>query len=159
MKKVFEKNIIENKEIIFKGQSLFEVVLALAVSVIIIMAIVSLASKSVTTSTYSNNNSQAARYVGEAMEYMRKEKEFGSWNTLKTAITAGSGQWCMTDLSLTNSHACNPFNSSDNIPNTIFQRTATASATASTINIDIGVTWFDEKGFHRVNTTGAISNK
>ncbi|KKR12007.1 MAG: hypothetical protein UT39_C0001G0062 [Candidatus Woesebacteria bacterium GW2011_GWA1_39_21] len=140
------------------GQSLFEVILALAVATIIIMAIVSLTSKTVSTSTYSSNKAQAGRYLSEAMEYLRKEKQFGTWNTLKTNITAGGGVWCMTNLSLTKNYACNPATSGDFIPGTIFQRTVTASATVSTVNVEITVTWVDEQGSHAVNTISAISN-
>jgi hypothetical protein len=84
--------------------------LALAVSAIILTGIVALSSLSVNISTASRNKSQANRYAGEVIEFFRKEKEVDGWENLKNAITAGSGKWCLTDLSLSINTECDPAN-------------------------------------------------
>ena len=62
------------KEELKKGQSLFEVVFAVAVSALIITAIVILAGNAVSNSTFSRNKALAGRFVQEAIEWLRKER-------------------------------------------------------------------------------------
>jgi type II secretory pathway pseudopilin PulG len=143
---------------LLQGQSIFEVILALAVSAIMLTGIISLTSRSVSTSTLSKNKAQANRYASEAVEYFRKEKEFYGWTTLKNAATAGGGNWCMTNLSFSINSECDPDNSAHFISNTIFQRTAAVSATGKTLDISIKVKWIDEKGTHETYTISAISD-
>ncbi len=144
--------------IYFRGMSLLEVIMALAVLAIVLTAIVSLTSKSITTSTLSKNKTLANRYASEAIEYFRKEKEFIGWSNFKNAITTGGGKWCMVDLTLSINSECDPANSSHFISSTIFQRTAYASVTGKSVDIGIKVKWTDEKGTHESYTVSAISD-
>jgi Tfp pilus assembly protein PilV len=151
------KNNMRFTKYIYNGQSLFEVILALAVSAMILTGIVTLTSKSVSTSTISKNKSQANKYASEAMEYLRKEKEFQGWDVFSTTIGAG-GDWCMSTLSLTDPVACsssaNPY-----ITDTIFQRSLNVSdLTGKSMNIKIKVSWTDEKGLHETYTESVISD-
>lgn len=141
------------------GQSILEVILALAILAVIITGIVSLTSTSVNTSTYSKNVSQANRYADEAIEYVRKYKEFEGWTDFYTDITLNSGKWCMTDLSLAINVECDLANSAHFISGTIFQRTLTAiSVNSNSIDIDVKVTWTDDKGTHETKSSTTVSN-
>jgi len=142
------------------GQSILEVILALAILAVIITGIVSLTSTSVNTSTYSKNVSQANRYADEVIEYIRKEKEFSGWSDFTSdIITAYGGIWCMSDLTLTINEACDPLDSNHFISGTIFQRTLTAtSVNSNSINIDVQVSWTDDKGTHTTKSSTTVSN-
>lgn len=139
-----------------KGQSLFEVILALAVSAIVLTGIVSLTSKSVSTSTYSKNKAQANRYASEAMEYIRTQKAILGWSAFVTAV--GTGDWCLPSLNLSNHNSCTA-SASDYISGTIFQRTLTISnVMTKTMDVSVKVVWSDEKGIHETRTVSAISD-
>ncbi|KKQ48658.1 MAG: hypothetical protein US95_C0056G0010 [Candidatus Woesebacteria bacterium GW2011_GWB1_38_5] len=143
-----------------RGQSILEVILALAILSIIITAIVSLTSTSVNTSTYSKNVSQANRYADEVVEYIRKEKEFSGWSDFTSdIITAYGGIWCMPDLTFTINEACDPLNNSHFISSTIFQRMLTATPiNDNSIDIDVEVVWTDDKGLHQTKSSTTVSN-
>ncbi len=141
----------------FKGQSLFEVILALAVSAMILVGIVSLTSRSVSTSTYSKNKALANGYATEAMEYLRIQKQQMGWTPFITLL--GTGDWCLPSLSLIGTkHVCST-STTDYISGTIFQRTLTISnITAKTIDLTIKVVWTDEKGTHETKTVSSVSD-
>lgn len=140
------------------GQSLFEVVMALAILAVILTGIVSLTSKSVTTASFSKNKAQANRYASEAIEYLRAQKEFLGWPAFQTAVTASGGVWCMNDLTFTVSGACDPANPSHNIGSSIFQRTLSTQENTDNIDVTVTVSWTDEKGFHETKTVSSISD-
>lgn len=59
---------------ITSGQSMFEVVLALFIITMIIIAVVILSTSSVSNALSSRRNTQAVKYTQEAIEWLRKEK-------------------------------------------------------------------------------------
>lgn len=152
----------QNKYIFIKsnsGQSLMEVIIALAVTAIILTGIVALTSKSVSTSTYSKNKSHANRYASETMEYVRTQKEQLGWTNFKSVITSPDPDvWCMKTLEFTASGAC-PTDDTGKIPGTIFQRTLEVkNVQAKNVEIEVKVVWTDEKGTHETFTISAISD-
>ncbi len=145
-----------------KGVSLLEVILTLAVSAMILTSIVSLTSKSVSTSTLSRNKAQANRYAGEAVEFVRTQKEFNGWSIFFNAIkdssdgsTTGPEIWCLTTLAFNINHECT---ASDVIPNTMFKRTLTVTGDSNVLDINVKVEWTDEKGTHETFSSTVISN-
>lgn len=58
-----------------KGQSLFEVIAALAVAVIIILALVKASTISIKNTSFSRNQSLATRYAQESIEEARKIRD------------------------------------------------------------------------------------
>lgn len=146
-----------------RGQSLFEVILALAVSVVMLTGIISLTSKGVSTSTLSKNKAQANRYASEGMEYIRTQKEFLGWPTFKSIITAGGGRWCLKTLEFipANNLKCtaSDFVVEPSGNTTIFIRSLTLyNITNKSMDLDVVVLWVDEKGTHETYTIGAISD-
>lgn len=149
------------------GQSLFEVILALAILAVIITGIVSLTSTSVNTSTYSRNVSQANRYADEVIEAVRKYKEFNEWTVFSNDILAANTDpalpdvWCVTDVDSLFSTA-GVCASTDIIAGTIFQRTLTATladpTNSNSIDITVAVIWTDDKGTHTTKSSTTISN-
>jgi len=57
------------------GQSLFEVVVAIGVAAVIVVALVSLVTRSIRNATFSKNKSLAASYAQEASEWLRGERD------------------------------------------------------------------------------------
>lgn len=131
-----------------KGQSLFEVVLALAVAALIIIAIVALATISIRNASFSRNQSLATRHAQEAIEWLRGQRDEG-WDTF--AIRALTSPWCLKSLSWPG--AVGGCGSSDFIPDTIFKREISfIILDASSIDTEVKVSWQDTQGLHETKT-------
>lgn len=151
------KNVIVLKnKILQSGQSLFEVVVALAITALIIVSLVSLASNSVRNSTYSKNNALAATYAQELTEWFRSQRDADiatfTTNTL-------SPTWCFPTLSWNYLGACNGGNP---IPTTQFFREATFTTSLvngkTLIQADVTVSWDDSQGTHKVKSSTNYSD-
>jgi Tfp pilus assembly protein PilV len=139
-----------------QGQSLFEVVVAIAISALIIVTIVSLATNSIQNSSFSKNKTLAATYVQEATEWLRGQRDtdmnaFVSHTVIPT--------WCLQSLSWSIPGACG---STNFIADTSFIRQATFAV--STVNgkdfieSNVTVSWQDAKGIHQVTSSTNLSD-
>ena len=133
-----------------KGQSLFEVVVALAISALIIVALVSLVSNSIRNATFSRNKNQAASLAQAATEWLRAQRD-SDIATFMTNIQTPS--WCFKDLAWTVNGPCG---ATDNVPDTIFLRqvnfASTVSAGKTIVEADVVVSWTDSQGLHEVTS-------
>jgi Tfp pilus assembly protein PilV len=134
-----------------RGQSLFEVVIALAISALIIVALVSLASNSIRNATFSRNNTLASRYAQEATEWLRGERD-NDINLFMTNVIIPT--WCLKDLSWAQSASCA---NNDFVPGTPFVRevdfTLTTIGGKNLVEAAIKVSWEDAQGVHEVNSS------
>lgn len=139
---------------IVSGQSLFELVVAVGVVALIVMSVVSLVSNSIQNSSFSKNQSLAARYAEEGTEWLRQQRDTDIDNFFKKVQTAPF-TWCLnqeplTDLASTSHSACG----STVINQTPFIREVKFTITTpsgKTIAIaDVKVSWQDAKGTHSV---------
>jgi Tfp pilus assembly protein PilV len=139
-----------------RGQSLFEVVVALAVSALIIVALVSVVSNSIQNSTFSKNKALAATYAQEATEWLRGQRDsdtaaFGS-NVL-TPI------WCFQNLNWNTPGACTD---DSKINGTPFIRQGTfvvdTSSGKTIVQTDVTVSWTDSQGLHQVTSATNFSD-
>ncbi len=141
-----------------KGQSLFEVVLALGIISIIIVGVVLLASSSIRNSSFSRNKTQAARYAQETTEWLRGERDT-SWETFLAKAQAVT--WCLPALSWASAinRSCHE---TEVISGTPFQREVAFSfpegGDANTIEAEIKVYWNDSQGLHEVNSITVFTN-
>ncbi len=138
------------------GQSLFEVVVAIAISALIIVTIVSLVSNSLRNATFSKNNSQAASYGQQATEWVRSERD----NDIAAFVThATTSIWCFKDLTWSITGACP---SNQNIPDTPFYReghfTSSLVSGKTVIEADIVVSWTDSQGLHQVTSATSFTD-
>lgn len=86
------------KKLLKKGQALFEVVIALGVAILIIVAVISASVNSIKDSDSSKNLNVATRYSQEATEWLRGLRD-QSWPTFLSKASASPGTiWCMYDL-------------------------------------------------------------
>ncbi|KKP48055.1 MAG: hypothetical protein UR39_C0002G0158 [Candidatus Woesebacteria bacterium GW2011_GWA1_33_30] len=135
-----------------KGQSLFEVILALFIISMIIVAVVILSTKSISNSLSSRNKTLASKYTQELVEWLRKQKEI-DYGAFKNHIIS-SNIYCYKDvLDWSNSGACT---SGETIGTTIFRREAQflteTVAGKSLITANVVTFWDDSRGIHEAKT-------
>lgn len=143
-----------------RGQSLFEVVVALAISTVIITALVALATSSIRNATFSKNKTIASRYAQEATEWLRSERDKDPQAFQTKALTAA---WCMQALSWDMSGHCN---AGDEIFQTSFKREVAftidqvlvGSSNKTLIRTDVSVIWADAQGSHEVRNSTDFSD-
>ena len=133
-----------------KGQSLFEVVIAVGVIGIIIAGVVSLAASSIRNSTFTRNNSLATRYAQEAIEWMRGERD-ADWVIFRSYAEVAGNMYCLDTLSWADARSCN---SGEYISGTILTRKVIfSSITPTAVSADVSVLWTDSQGTHQVATS------
>jgi Tfp pilus assembly protein PilV len=142
-----------------KGQSLFEVVVALAVSALIITGVVSVATNSIQNSAYARDKTLAANYVQETMEWMRSERD----KNASIFLSHAPGTWCFVDLSgwVTPNHAGNCLASEYISGSSKFKRQVIFSVSdfsgKKLVEVDTTVSWSDSKGLHSVTSSTNLS--
>ena len=151
----------------FKGQSLFEVVGALAVISVLLVGLISITTTSVKNTTFSRNNEAANAYAQQLAEWMRSERD-ANWNTFKGRGTT-SANYCFNNAVL-GWGTIGTCSSNQVVPGTIIRRQATITCYQSnvvvacsnvgvdTVNVAIKVSWTDGQGDHSVNFTTQLTN-
>lgn len=133
------------------GQSMFEVVLALFIITMIIVAIVILSTNSVSNSLFSRNKNQSSKYTQEAIEWVRSQREL---NSADFGVYAGGGTYCLDNLSFNNTGVCS---SIEKISGTVFTRqltfTQSTVSTKSVVTAVVTTSWTDAKGYHESRST------
>jgi Tfp pilus assembly protein PilV len=133
-----------------KGQSLFEAVVAIAISALIIVAVVSLVANAIRNSSFSKNKTLAARYAQEATEWLRGQRDSDFEAFSANALTP---EWCMNDLNWNQVGACGD---GDFIRDTNFSREIDFSLNTvngkNFIGADVVVYWIDSQGYHEVRS-------
>jgi hypothetical protein len=140
-----------------EGQSLFEVVLALALSTLIIVALVSLVSNSIRNSTYSRNKTYATRHTQEATEWLRGERD-GDWDVFSTNLlfcpTPPHVQ-CLDTLAWGNCGTCGE----TEFVNNIFKREISFSdIETDSVTIEVTTYWTDSQGIHEVRSNTILTD-
>ena len=79
-----------------EGQSLFEVIVALAVITLIVVTVVAVAGTSIRNVSFARNNEHATRFSQEAIEWVRSERDSG-WDAFASRAT--QPVWCLQNLS------------------------------------------------------------
>lgn len=137
-----------------KGQSLFEVVVAIAISALVIIAIVSLASNSIRNAAFSRNKNQAASLAQQLTEWLRIQRDTNI-DTFITNVTPSPKTYCFSDLTWSRARLCG---ASDFVIGTsLFARQGVFTLTTSpqgktVIEADITVSWTDSQGYHEVRS-------
>lgn len=141
-----------------QGQSLFEVVVAIAISALVIVTIVSLTSSSIQNSSYSKDKTLASTYVQEATEWLRGQRN----NDMAGFLThTETPLWCLNDLPTAWSHvgACGDGEYILGTPFTrqvVFARSLVGGK--NLIEADVTVSWTDSKGIHEVTSATNFSD-
>jgi Tfp pilus assembly protein PilV len=135
------------------GQSLFEVILALAIVTLVIVTIVALAATSIRNTSFSKNKTLAAKYSQEALEWLRGERD-KSWESF--ADFALTPVWCLKNLAWEQSTGCS---SADVVAGTTLRREVIfQNIAADNIETKIKIYWQDNQGLHEVNSVTNFTN-
>lgn len=121
------------------GQSLIEMVVAIAVVVIVILALVAITTTSIRNAAFSRNQALATKYAQEGMEKVRAYRDQTDWATF--TITSN----CQNPPGLTS-------------PLSPFTRTITCSGSGDTKEIIVKVEWTDAQGIHKSELTTRLTN-
>lgn len=139
-----------------KGQSLFEVVVALAVITLIIVAIVNLATNSIRNSDFSRDKTLATRYSQQALEWLRGQRDSDFTTFSNNALTT---IWCFSTLAW---NSVGPCGTSQVISGTIFRRegyfTTNQIGGKTVIQATIRVYWSDAAGDHEVRSSTDLTD-
>ncbi|KKT33852.1 MAG: hypothetical protein UW21_C0007G0014 [Candidatus Woesebacteria bacterium GW2011_GWB1_44_11b] len=130
-----------------KGQSLFEVIVAMAIVTMILTAVVALAATSIRNTTSSRNEATATRLAQEAIEWLRGERD-ASWQIF--ANNSLTPTWCFETLSWSKAGPCT---AGDEVAGTIFRRGANFANAGTSVEASVVVSWADAQGDHEVRTS------
>ena len=81
-----------------KGSALIEVLIAVSVAVVGLLALVSIGTKSVNNSGFASRQAQATAFSSQAIEKVRAAKQSMGWSVFKQ--TYGNGIRCGSNLSV-----------------------------------------------------------
>lgn len=133
------------------GQTLFELVVAVGVSVLVVTGIVALVTLSLRNANFARDQADATRYAQEALEWLRLERNSG-WSAFYSR-TGTSLTWCLNALSWSSPGSCG---TGSFITGTKFQRWVEFSVIEvnRSVNAWVRVSWTDSQGTHqsRVDT-------
>lgn len=133
-----------------RGQSLFEVVMALAIIALITAALVLLSTLSIKSASFSRDKTLATRYSQEATEWLRGERDKGwtdFYNTIHLKVLSPNSPYCMPTLtwSLTPGHCTE----NDKIAETALKRELEfTEISPNLIGVKVIVHWADAQGLH-----------
>jgi Tfp pilus assembly protein PilV len=129
------------------GQTLIEVLTALAVVLLVIVALIRATTTSMKSSDFSKSQVLATRYGQEAIEWIRAERD-KSWSNLSTHLST----YCLTSLSWSTG-TC-PYSLGGK-----FKREATLrDVGGNRIEVKVIVSWQDSSGEHKSELTTYLTN-
>ncbi len=145
---------LKNKN--YKGQSMFEMVLAIFIITMIIVAVVVLSTNSISNSLFSRNKTTANRYSQEAIEWLRSERDLDFENFKTNAIGTYCLQNPLSSSTWSNTGACSSSEVIDT--NSIFKRdvvftTTAISASQNAVQAVVTTRWDDSRGTHEAIIT------
>lgn len=146
-----------NKHASQTGQSILEILIAVAVTAVLLVSLLSLGTTSVKTTSYSRDLNQATKYSNQAADWLRNLRSEIGWITFKEIIeNDGSGiiTYCFNTFPTTTLEfqvlTNIPCSASTYIPSTSFYREAEFDLTSSAngiINVKIHTYWQGSQEF------------
>jgi len=140
-----------------EGQSLFEVILALALSTLIIVALVALVSNSIKNAAYSRNKTYATRYTQEATEWLRGERD-GDWDVFSANILSCQASLyvqCLDTLAWENCDICGD---AEFIGNIFKREVVFFDIEADSVTLEVKTFWTDSQGIHEVRNSTILTD-
>ncbi len=138
------------------GQSMFEVVLALFIITMIIVAVVILSTNAISNSLFSRSKNQGSRYTQEAIEWLRSQREV---NYADFVVYTASGVYCLDTLTFNNPGSCG---STEYVSGTNLIRQVNFSQTIvagkKIVNAVVTTSWIDSKGYHEARSVTDFSD-
>lgn len=135
---------------LISGQSLFEVMVTMMIVSLVITAMAGMALLSVKASAYSRNKTLATRYLQQADEWLRGEKD-SNWATF-LAHTQSYSTVCLQNLGWYLAGQCGK------IDDTAFTRQANFVPGGSSVQATVTVSWSDSGGTHESDSVTVFTN-
>jgi len=121
-----------------KGQSLVEMVIAIGIVLIVIVALVAVTTFSIRNAIFSRNQSLATKYAQEAIEKVRAYREQNTWDNFKAN--------------------CSNVISEINLPTPFSFYSGTGCICEADIcDVKVIVSWTDNKGTHKSEITTSLT--
>lgn len=133
------------------GQSLIEVLTALAVVLLVIIALIRATTTSMKGSDFAKTQSSATSYGQEAIEWIRAERD-KNWDNID--VHATGAPLCLMSLDWTSAEC----GENDYIDGTKFKRQATLTKDGEKVKIEVIVGWQDSSGEHQSKLTTYLTN-
>lgn len=139
------------------GQSLFEVVLSIAVITLITVGIIIMATNSIRNSSYSKNKTLASRLGQEAIEWVRKQRDLDISDFVNTRVP---GVYCFDTLSWTNTGSCNTdeFVSGTNLLRQVTLTNENLGPAQDVTLVEVVVSWTDSQGYHEIQSSTNLND-
>lgn len=143
------------------GQSLFEVIVALGITALVLIGAASLSTTSVRNSTFSKNDSVATKFAQEGSEFLREQRD-GGWDSFKTNYTDKSclgASYSTSDCAIDNAYSrsisftcffIDPLSPTPAVK-------ACADTTVNMIYAKLIVSWSDGQGTHEVRNITTLT--
>lgn len=141
---------------IYRGTSIIEVVIAAALISISVIAALSLSNHSQKQNTYARDLAEASKYLAEASDWLRTERDELGWATIadkvETDVAVGDSTYCLNtlpssislDFTTLPASSCDP---SEFILGTVFQREITLDPpvpNSGVLKATIAVRWLEK---------------
>ncbi len=147
---------------LIKGQSLFELIMAIGLVGLILLVLVQLSTVSVRNANSSQNEAEAARLGQEAVEWLRLQRDVIGWDQF-IAKTTSTPTICLMNTSWTQTKP-GPCTSGDYISK-IFQREVVFEANDTNadgkydrVEVVISVRYNDGQGTHTVKNSTYLTD-
>jgi len=122
------------------GFTLIEILIVVSILTVFFTAAISVAIINLQNLKSSENKILATRYGEELIEWLRGEKE-ADWED----FIDKTGVWCFKNEPITQWPTNNECGDDDKITNTVFTRQAEIKYNASSISVEINITWVEVK--------------
>lgn len=138
-----------------KGQSLFELLVAVFITAVTLVSLLSLVGSSISNSTLARDRSEAVRYTNEVTEWLRSERDAG-WTAFIARGSSTGRIYCLQSLSWSTTTPCGA------IAGTKFIRELTliynAALDPNVVEARVVTTWSDSGGTHESRATTKLTN-
>lgn len=143
------------------GQSLFEVIMALGLVTLIIVAVVAMAEISIKNSSYSKSKTMATRHAESAMEWLRGQRD-ESWDNFSD-MALNYQTICLKNLNVDDIKlgGCSDEPDEDVIFDTNLKREVvfdTLDLLNGNIGVSVNVFWTDAGGYHEAVTSTVFTD-
>jgi type II secretory pathway pseudopilin PulG len=143
------------------GQSLFEVIFAIGMSALILTGVVSLSSASVANVERTEARSFSSRFLQEAMDFLRDQRD-RDWDNLKLRASTSGTTWCLPTLDwptlpVAYEDDCVGLSAYPAISRKV-TLTLDDEFDPTEINAEIWIYWTDSMGFHKSSISTVYVN-
>jgi Tfp pilus assembly protein PilV len=142
-----------------KGQSLFELIIAVAVISVMLVTAVGLSTKVVNNTRLSSNQTLANRYTQQAIEWMRGERDIDYVSLYNNRAANGTGRtWCVAATPPSWPGSSGNCGANTVIAGTVFRREVNLTQSGDNIIVRVTVMWNESAGAKQVSGEVILTN-